>query len=99
MAMYRMQILLKPEQRERLERVARREGRTFSDTARRALEEGLKMMEGDSNVVWNQRLEALKFLDGLRKQIQEERGVYQGDLVNEARRDRDNQTDQTWRNE
>jgi hypothetical protein len=97
--MYRMQILLKPEQRERLERVAKREGRTFSDTARRALEEGLRVMEGDSEVVRSQRLESLEFLDGLRKQVQEEHGVYQGDLVNEARTDRENQTEQVWRNE
>jgi predicted DNA-binding protein len=97
--MYRMQILLKPEQRERLERVAKREGRTFSDTARRALEEGLRVMEGDSDVFWDRRLEALKFLDGLRKQIQEERGVYQGDLVNEARTERDAQMEQAWRKE
>jgi predicted DNA-binding protein len=99
MAMYRMQILLKPEQRERLERVAKREGRTFSDTARRALETGLRMMEGDSDLIWRQRLEALKFLDGLRKQIQEERGIYQGDLVNEARSERENQMNQAWRKE
>ena len=99
MAMYRMQILLKPEQRERLERVAKREGRTFSDTARRALEEGLRVMEGDSDLVWNQRLEALKYLDGLRKRIRDERGVYQGDLVDEARTERETQVDQAWRKE
>lgn len=99
MAMYRMQLLLKPEQRKRLERVAKREGRTFSDTARRALEEGLRIMEGDSDFIWEKRLEALEFLNGLRKQIQEERGVYQGDLVNEARAERDSQSEQIWRNE
>lgn len=99
MAMYRMQILLKPEQRERLERVAKREGRTFSDTARRALEEGLRVMEGDSDSIWDQRIEAVKFLNGLRKKIQEEKGIYQGDLVNEARMDRENQIEKTWRKE
>lgn len=99
MAMYRMQILLKPEQRKRLERVARREGRTFSDTARRAIEEGLRVMEGDSDAVWEKRLEALEFLNGLRNRIQEERGVYQGDLVDEARAERENQTEQVWRKE
>ncbi len=99
MAMYRMQLLVKPEQRKRLERVARREGRTFSDTARRALEEGLRVMEGDSESVWEQRLEALEFLNGLRKQIQDERGVYQGDLINEARAERDSQIETVWRKE
>lgn len=97
MAMYRMQILLKPEQRKRLERVAKREGRTFSDTARRALEEGLRIMEGDTDAIWEQRREALNYLNGLRKQIQEERGVYQGDLVNEVRKERENQIDEAWR--
>ena len=96
MGMYRMQLLVKPDQRKRLERVAKREGRTFSDTARRALEEGLRVMEGDTNTVWEQRLEALKFLNGLRKRIQESRGVYQGDLVKEAREERDSQSEQIW---
>jgi len=98
MAMYRMQLLVKPEQRKRLERVAKRQGRTFSDTARRALEEGLRVMEGDSDSIWEERLKALEFLNGLRKRIQEERGVYQGDLVNEAREERDSQLDQIWHN-
>jgi hypothetical protein len=97
MAMYRMQLLLKPEQRKRLERVAKREGRTFSDTARRALEEGLRVMEGDSDSVWEKRLEALDFLNGLRKRIQDERGVYEGDLVKDARAVRDSQLEQVWR--
>jgi hypothetical protein len=99
MAMYRMQLLVKPEQRRRLERVAKREGRTFSDVARRALEEGLRVMEGDSDSVWERRLEALEFLNGLRKQIEEEHGVYQGDLVNDARTERDSQIEQVWRKE
>ena len=98
MAMYRMQLLVKPEQRKRLERVAKREGRTFSDTARRALEEGLRVMEGESDSLWEERLEALEYLNKLRKQIQEERGLYQGDLVNEARTERDSQLEQIWRN-
>jgi hypothetical protein len=96
MAMYRMQLLVKPEQRKRLERVARRQGRTFSDTARRALEEGLRVMEGDSDSIWEERLKAVEFLNGLRKRIQEERGVYQGDLVHEAREERDSQLEQIW---
>ena len=99
MAMYRMQLLVKPEQRKRLERVAKREGRTFSDTARRALEEGLRVMEGESDFVWEQRLEALEYLNRLRRQIQAKRGVYQGDLVNEARKERDSQSEQIWRKE
>ena len=53
MAMYRMQLLVKPEQRKRLERAAEREGPTFSDTARRALDEGLRVMEGESDSVGN----------------------------------------------
>ena len=74
MAMYRMQLFIKPEQRKRLERVAKRERCTFSDTARRALEEGLRVMEGDPDIVWKQRLEALEFLNKLRKRIRDKRG-------------------------
>ena len=99
MAMYRMQLLVKPEQRKRLERVAKRAGRTFSDTARRALEEGLRVMEGESDSLWEERLEALASLNKLRKQIQEEHGLYQGDLVNEARAERDSHSEQLWRNQ
>lgn len=99
MAMYRMQLLLKPEQRKRLERVAKRQGRTFSDVARRAIEEGLRVMEEDSDAVWERRLEALDFLNGLRKQIQDEHGVYDGDLVKDIRVERDSQVEQTWRSE
>jgi predicted DNA-binding protein len=97
--MIRTQLLLKPEQRKRLERVAIREGRTFSDTARRAIEAGLRVMEGDSDFVWERRMEALEYLEGFRKRIRDERGVYQGDLVNEARGEREIQVDQIWRNE
>ena len=99
MAMHRVQLLLKPEQRKRLERVAKREGRTFSDTARRALEEGLRIMEEDTDSVWETRLEALEYLNGLRKRIQDERGMYKGDLVNNVRSERDSQLEQIWRKE
>ena len=50
-------------------------------------------MERDSDIVWKQRLEALEFLNEMRKRIKESRGVYQGDLVNEAREERDSQSD------
>lgn len=99
MAMYRMQLLLKPEQRKRLERVAKRQGRTFSDVARRALEEGLRVMEGETDAMWEQRLEALDFLNGLRKRIQDEHGIYEGDLMKDVRAERDSQIEQVWRNE
>ena len=99
MSMYRMQLLIKPDQRRRLERVARREGRTFSDVARRAIDEGLRLLEGESEQVWQERRETLEALTSLRKQVQEERGVYRGDLVAESRAERDAQGEKTWRNE
>ena len=44
--MVRVQILLTPIQRERLERLSRREERTLSDLTRRALDIGLDALEG-----------------------------------------------------
>ncbi len=44
--MVRAQLLPAPGQGERLERLARREGRTLSDVARRALDAGLDALEG-----------------------------------------------------
>ncbi len=47
--MVRAQLLLRPDQRKRLERLAASEGRTLSDVARRALDAGLDTLEGRSD--------------------------------------------------
>jgi len=91
---YRAQILLEPEQHEMLQEIARREGHSISEVARAVIRLGLKVIENDSDAVWYARREALKNLNLIRQQIQEEHGVYQGDIIAEARAERQSQLDE-----
>mgnify|MGYP005840741989 CR=1 FL=1 len=95
--MVRAQLLLTPRQRERLERLARREGRTLSDVTRRALDAGLDALEGRDEEALRRQREALAELDRIRARVRERYGVYQGDLVAEAREERERQREQVWK--
>jgi predicted DNA-binding protein len=97
--MVRAQILLTLKQRERLERLARREGRTLSDVARRALDAGLDALEGCDEQARRRQKEALAELDHIRARarVRERYGVYEGDLVAEAREERERQQEQVWK--
>ncbi len=97
--MVRSQLLLTPALRQRLERVAEREGRSLSDVARRALQVGLDAMEGHSDEAVQQRLKALEELAELRAEITARHGVYEGDLVAEVRAEREKQMERVWRGE
>jgi len=94
--MVRAQILLTLVQRERLERLSRREGRRLSDVTRRALDIGLDVLEGCSDEELRRQQRALAELDHIRAGVRERHGVYQGDLVAEAREERERQQEQTW---
>jgi hypothetical protein len=91
--MYRMQILLEPEQRRRLELIASREGRNLSDVARRALDIGLDALSADAEETWQRRVRILDELRGLRAQQPFE---YSGDLVNGTRGARQD-VERVWR--
>jgi hypothetical protein len=95
--MVRAQILLTPVQRERLERLARRQGRKLSDVTRRALDIGLDALEGHSDEELRRRQQALSELDGIRSRVCERHSIYAGDLVAQAREERERQQDQLWR--
>ena len=58
--MYWAQILLKPEQRRRLEEIARREGHSISAVTRRVIDAGLQALESEAEM-WEKR--ALIFSD------------------------------------
>ncbi len=95
--MVRAQLLLRPDQRQRLERLAASEGRTLSDVARRALDAGLDTLEGRSDEARQKALEALERLTRLREEIRARYGVYYGDLVAEVRAEREEDMERVWR--
>lgn len=92
--MYRAQILLYPEQRRKLEEIARREGRSISSVTRQAIDAGLETLESGAEL-WNKRARILSEFRALREQ---QPFVYTGDLVNEARQEHEDDTDRIWRN-
>ena len=94
---YRAQILLEPEQHNALAEVARRENRSISELMREIVDQWLSQQ--DDQRLWEQRMEALERLGQIRESIQQEYGVYQGDLLEEAHVDRDEDIDRVWRGE
>ncbi len=92
--MVRAQFLISPKQRERLERLARREGRSLSDVTRRAIDLGLDALEELDERAARRQQEALAELDRIRAQVRERSGVYQGNLVAEAREERERQQEE-----
>ncbi len=94
---YRAQILLEPEQHQALADVARRENRSISELMREIVDQWLSQQ--DEQRVWEQRMAALERLNQIRERIQQEYGVYQGDLLEGARSERDADFDRVWRGE
>ncbi len=90
--MYRAQILLDPRQRRRLEEIARREGKSISAVTRQVIDAGLERIENEVEL-WKKRAGLLSELRQLRDK---QPFVYTGDLVNEARQEREDEGDQVW---
>jgi predicted DNA-binding protein len=97
--MVRSQLLITPALRQRLERVAEREGRSLSDVARRAMEVGLDALEDTGEARIQQRLALLQELAEIRRRDRERNGVYEGDLIAEVRAERERQMERVWRGE
>lgn len=93
--MYRAQILLDPEQHRKLEEIARREGRSISAVTRRVIDAGLLSLESEREI-WRARSEILSDLRILREKQSIE---YSGSLVDEARDEREDDTDRVWRSD
>ena len=91
--MYRAQILLEPEQRRRLEELAEREGRSISATTRKVIDAGLQAIESQAEL-WEKRARILSDLRAVREKQPFE---YTGDLINEARQEREDETEEIWR--
>ncbi len=91
--MYRAQILLDPKQHRRLEELARKEGKSISAVTRQVIGLGLECMENEAEV-WEKRARILAGLKALREKQPFE---YTGDLIDEARQEREQEQDELWR--
>ncbi len=87
--MNRYQVLLEPEQRKRLEEIARRERRSIASVLRQALEAGLDAME-DHSEVWQRRM---TILEKWRPRL-EAMPLIETDIINEMREERQQEMDQ-----
>lgn len=89
--MERYQVLLEPEQRRRLERLAHRQHRSAASVLRQALGIGLSALEGNSEV-WERRMDVLaraRVRLGAFPPIQE-------DLIDAVRRENEQDRQRLW---
>lgn len=91
----RTQILLEPSQHRSLYELAQAEGRSMSDLVREAVAQYL--VERNDTGRADQEIDALERLIALRKAIEARSGIYPGDLVTEARAERDKEIEQLLR--
>ena len=97
--MVRAQVLMTREQRSRIERLAKQEGRSLADVTRRALDAGLAVLEGGTDEALNDTKQALAVLRSIRDEAARTYGVYQGDLLAEVRAERERELDAIWKQE
>lgn len=95
--LYRTQVLLEPEQHESLQKLATTEGRSMSEIIREAVAEYL--VDHSKEGKKQQALDAIARLSELREQLVAEYGIYEGDLLAEAREERDADMERIWRGE
>jgi metal-responsive CopG/Arc/MetJ family transcriptional regulator len=95
--LYRAQILLEQEQHDALGRIARAGGQSLSEVVREIVRQYLAEQEED--VRKRQELQALENLARIRTQIREQHGIYQGDLLAEARAEWEQGIERVWRGE
>jgi predicted YcjX-like family ATPase len=91
--MYRAQILLDPHQRRKLEEIARREGRSISSVTRQMIDLGLQTLENEADL-WVKRTRVLSQLRAIREKQPVE---YGGNLIEEARQEREDEVNRVWR--
>ena len=94
---HRSQLLLDPEQHDQMRQIAQREGRSISDVAREAINLGLDALASDEGVRLRRRSLALEGLDQIRQKVHAASGIYEGDLIAEARADRDSDQERVHR--
>jgi len=92
--LHRAQLLLESEQHQALADIAEQEGRSISDLVREIVRQHLAERRQQ-----NQQLTALQAIERLtqiRARLQEEHGMYQGDLLAEVRAEWEEDVERTW---
>jgi hypothetical protein len=92
--LYRAQILLELEQHKALKGIAQEEGRSLSEVVREIVDQFLAAQEQDLRK--QRELQALDDLVGIREQIREQHGVFQANLLAEARAEWEQDVERIW---
>ena len=83
----RAQLFLESEQHQALAEIARREGRSISELVREILREHLS--ERGQEAQQQQEMRALEGLAQIRGWLRQQHGVYQGDLLDKVKAERE----------
>lgn len=94
---YRVQILLEPEQHRLLVDIAERENRSISELVRDILREYLA--DRQETIQVEREMKASERLQRIREVGIKRYGVYQGDLIAESRSEREADIERVWRGE
>ena len=94
---YRAQILLEPKQHRALSEIAEHEERSISDIVRESVQIYLAARERETQR--ERALQALQDLTAIRQHLQEQQGIFDGDLVAQIRQEREQDVERVWRNE
>ena len=95
--LYRAQILLEPEQHQALSDIAQHEGRSISELVREIVRQHLAQREQAERQQTEMR--AIQELTQILRQLQEQHGVYQVDLLTEVRAEREQDVEHVWGDE
>ena len=95
--LYRAQILLEEEQHQALAEIAHTDGRSVSGLVREIVDEYLAERLQDARS--QRQMQAIEALTEMRRELQEQHGIYQGDLLAEVRAEREQDVERAWRNE
>ena len=86
---HRSQLLLEPEQYEKMRELAREQGRSISQVARDLIDLGLEALRQDREERARRQEAALRCLRAIREAAAARYGVYDGDLLAEVRAERE----------
>jgi metal-responsive CopG/Arc/MetJ family transcriptional regulator len=87
--------LLETEQHQALTGIAEKEGRSLSDLIREIVREYLA--ERDKQRRLQRGVQALEALTQIRERAEAQYGIYHGDLLAEAREEREQDVERVWR--
>lgn len=90
----RAQVMLDPESYRRLQSLANEQGKSLSETIREVVLRYLDEQERQEQEQFRKSLEEMR---KIRERNAARYGVYQGDLVNESREERERQMEDVWR--